>query len=142
MRLSVIDFIVTYRNAISGILMILGIIAYIVYAIHYVKTKQKFIDLCTLFVDKFNARPAEVLIYQDSGVFFSFMRDAFYIKALYFKENAFHMRDMDNEQIRFIKNLPREYTDWLRVKVRISIVGAVLLLLMLATYYLPPLLVK
>ncbi|MCS6056597.1 hypothetical protein LNO36_12045 [Klebsiella variicola subsp. variicola] len=44
------------------------------------------------------------------------MRDAFFIKALYFKENSFHTRGMDNEQIRFIKELPNQYTDWLRVK--------------------------
>jgi hypothetical protein len=93
--------------------------------------------LCTLFVEKFGARPAEVLIYQDGGFFFSFMRDAFFIKALYFKENSFHTRGMDNEQIRFIKELPNQYTDWLRVKVRLSIVGIIFIFMMLSVFYLP-----
>ncbi|BBE56256.1 hypothetical protein [Klebsiella pneumoniae IS46] len=65
------------------------------------------------------------------------MRDAFFIKALYFKENSFHTRGMDNEQIRFIKELPNQYTDWLRVKVRFSVVGIIFLFMMLSVFYLP-----
>ena len=72
-----------------------------------------------------------------SFIFFSFMRDAFFIKALYFKENSFHTRGMDNEQIRFIKELPNQYTDWLRVKVRFSVVGIIFLFMMLSVFYLP-----
>jgi hypothetical protein len=105
-----------HRVEIAGIFLILGIINYISYVIYDKLAKRKFMTLCTLFVEKFGARPAEVLIYQDGGFFFSFMRDAFFIKALYFKENSFHTRGMDNEQIRFIKELPNQYTDWLRVK--------------------------
>ncbi|WP_226892895.1 hypothetical protein [Pantoea vagans] len=126
-----------HRVEIAGIFLILGIINYISYAIYDKLSKRKFMTLCSLFVDKFGARPVEVLIYQDGGVFFSFMRDAFFIKALYFKENSFHTRGMDNEQIRFIKELPNQYTDWLRVKVRLSIVGIIFLFMMLSAFYLP-----
>ena len=137
MKFSVIDFIVMHRNAIASILCLCIILNAIISAIHNSVTKRKFITLCSLFVEKFGARPAEVLIYQDGGFFFSFMRDAFFIKALYFKENSFYTRGMNNEQIRFIKELPNQYTDWLRVKVRLSIVGMVLLFIMLAVFYLP-----
>jgi hypothetical protein len=126
-----------HRIGISGVFMILGIATYSSSVIYDKLCKEKFYTLCSLFVEKFGARPVEVLIYQDGGFFFSFMRDAFFIKALYFKENSFHTRGMDNEQIRFIKELPNQYTDWLRVKVRLSIVGIIFLFMMLATFYLP-----
>jgi len=137
MTFSAINFLIIHRVEIAGIFLILGIINYISYVIYDKFSKRKFMTLCSLFVDKFGARPVEVLIYQDGGVFFSFMRDAFFIKALYFKENSFHTRGMNNEQIRFIKELPNQYTDWLRIKVRFSIVGFIFLLMMLAIYYLP-----
>lgn len=137
MRFSAINFLMIHRVEIAGIFLILGIINYISYAIYDKLSKRKFMTLCSLFVDKFGARPVEVLIYQDGGGVFSFMRDAFFIKALYFKENSFHTRGMDNEQIRFIKELPNQYTDWLRVKVRLSIVGIIFLFMMLSAFYLP-----
>ena len=137
MTFSVINFLTMHRVEIAGIFLILGIINYVSYVIYDKLAKSKFMTLCSLFVEKFGARPAEVLIYQDGGVFFSFMRDAFFIKALYFKENSFHTQGMDNEQIQFIKGLPNQYTDWLRVKVRFSIVGIVLLFMMLTVFYLP-----
>ncbi|MFW0698753.1 hypothetical protein [Pantoea sp. R13S299] len=133
-----INFLMIHRVEIAGIFLILGIINYASYVIYDKLAKRKFMTLCSLFVDKFGARPAEVLIYQDGGFFFSFMRDAFFIKALYFKENSFHTRGMDNEQIRFIKELPNQYTDWLRVKVRLSIIGIIFLFMMLSAFYLPP----
>ena len=137
MRFSAINFLMIHRVEIAGIFLILGIINYISYAIYDKLSKRKFMTLCSLFVDKFGARPVEVLIYQDGGVFFSFMRDAFFIKALYFKENSFHTRGMDNEQIRFIKELPNQYTDWLRIKVRLSVAGIIFLFMMLSAFYLP-----
>lgn len=137
MTFSAINFLMIHRVEIAGIFMTLGIINYVSYVIYDKLAKRKFITLCSLFVEKFGARPVEVLIYQDGGFFFSFMRDAFFIKALYFKENSFHTRGMDNEQIRFIKELPNQYTDWLRVKVRLSIVGLIFLFMMLAIFYLP-----
>lgn len=140
MKLSVIDFIVINQNAIGVFLCVCLILTCIVSVIHNIIMKSKFITLCSLFVDKFGTSPSEVLIYRNAGLFFSFMRDAFFIKALYFKENSFHTRGMDNEQIRFIKNLPNQYTDWLRVKVRILIVGVILLVSMLVVFYLPSLL--
>ncbi|MGU3523457.1 hypothetical protein ACLBW2_10170 [Enterobacteriaceae bacterium C23F] len=137
MTFSAINFLVIHRVEIAGIFLILGIINYVSYVIYDKLAKRKFMTLCSLFVEKFGARPVEVLIYQDGGVFFSFMRDAFFIKALYFKENSFHTRGMDNEQIRFIKELPNQYTDWLRVKVRLSIIGIIFLFMMLSVFYLP-----
>ncbi|HCD7724929.1 TPA: hypothetical protein ND542_003298, partial [Klebsiella pneumoniae] len=118
MKLSVINFIMMHRNSIGLVLCLCLILTGVISIIYDRISKNKFITLCSLFVEKFGARPVEALIYQDGGFFFSFMRDAFFIKALYFKENSFHTRGMDNEQIRFIKELPNQYTDWLRVKVR------------------------
>ncbi|KGT95779.1 hypothetical protein NG99_01135 [Erwinia typographi] len=139
MTFSAINFLMIHRVEIAGIFLILGIINYVSSVIYDKLAKRKFMTLCSLFVEKFGARPAEVLIYQDGGFFFSFMRDAFFIKALYFRENSFHTRGMNNEQIRFIKELPNHYTDWLRVKVRLSIIGIILLFMMLSVFYLPSL---
>lgn len=139
MTFSAIKFLTIHRVEIAGIFLILGIINYVSYVIYDKLAKRKFMTLCSLFVDKFGARPAEVLIYQDGGFFLSFMRDAFFIKALYFRENSFHTRGMNNEHIRFIKELPNQYTDWLRVKVRLSIVSIIFLFIMLTVYYLPSL---
>lgn len=137
MKLSVIDFIIMHRNSI-GLVLCLCLILIIIFSITYnYISKNKFITLCSLFIEKFGARPVEVLIYQGGGFFFSFMRDAFFIKALYFKENSFHTRGMNNEQIRFIKELPNQYTDWLRVKVRLSIVSIIFLFMIFAIFYLP-----
>ncbi|QGU86970.1 hypothetical protein [Erwinia sorbitola] len=135
---SVIDFIVMHQNEIGVVLCLCLILNGVISVVHNRVTKDKFITLCSLFVDKFGTEPAEVLIYKNGGSFFSFMRDAFFIKALYFKENSFYTREMDNEQIRFIKELPNQYTDWLRIKARLSIIGIVLLFMMLSVFYLPP----
>lgn len=137
MKLSVIDFIIMHRNSIGLMLCLCLILTVIISTIYNHISKNKFITLCLLFVERFGARPTEVLIYQDGGFFFSLMRDAFFIKALYFKENSFHTRGMNNEQIRFIKELPNRYTDWLRIKVWISIIGIIFLCMMLSVFYLP-----
>ena len=76
MKPSVIDC----QYAIGSALCLGLIFTVIISAIHSKVTESKFITLCSLFVDKFGARPAEVLIYQNGGVFFSFMRDAFSLK--------------------------------------------------------------
>jgi hypothetical protein len=137
MKPSVIDFIILHRNSIGLVLCLCLIFTGIISIIYDRISKNKFIILCSLFVERFGARPAEVLIYQDGGFFFSFMRDAFFIKALYFRENSFHTRGMNNEQIRFIKELPNEHTNWLRVKVRLFIAGITFLFMTLAIFYLP-----
>jgi len=139
MTFSAINFLTIHRVEIAGIFLTPEIINYVSYVVYDKLAKRKFMTLCSLFVEKFGARPVELLIYQDGGFFFSFMRDAFFIKALYFKENSFHTRGMNGEQIRFIKKLPNQYTDWLRLKVRLSIVGIIFLFMMLAIFYLPSL---
>jgi hypothetical protein len=126
-----------HRVEIAGIFLILGIINYF-YVIYDKLAKRKFMTLCSLFVEKFGQDQQKFNL-SGWGILFSFMRDAFFIKALYFKENSFHTRGMDNEQIRFIKELPNQYTDWLRVKVRLSIVGIYFIFMMLSVFYLPSL---
>ena len=69
MTFSAINFLMIHRVEIAGIFLILGIINYISYVIYDKLAKRKFMTLCTLFVEKFGARPAEVLIYQDGGSF-------------------------------------------------------------------------
>ena len=121
MKLSVINFIIMHRNSIGLVLCLCLILTGVISIIYDRISKNKFITLCSLFVEKFGARPVEALIYQDGGFFFSFMRDAFFIKALYFKENSFHTRGID----------------WLRVKVRFSVVGIIFLFMMLSVFFLP-----
>jgi len=69
MTFSAINFLMIHRVEIAGIFLILGIINYIFYVIYDKLAKRKFTTLCSLFVEKFGARPAEVLIYQDGGSF-------------------------------------------------------------------------
>ncbi|WP_233210461.1 hypothetical protein [Leclercia sp. LSNIH1] len=66
---SAINFLTIHRIEISGIFMILGITTYASSVIYDKLSNEKFVKLCSLFVDKFGARPAEVLIYQDAGFF-------------------------------------------------------------------------
>lgn len=131
------EFYKTNRELIVLILGLCLLVNFLISFIHYIVTKKRFLTLCSLFVKKFGSRPTVVIIYQDGGFFYSFMRDAFFITALYFKENSFHTRSMNIEQIRFIKNLPNEYTHWLRIKVRITMLSVILLFMMLTIYYFP-----
>ena len=74
---------------------------------------------------RFNKLPTQVLLYRDSGFFFSFMRDSFFIIALLTRENGFYTRDMSKEEVRFIKSLPEEQTKWIKIKVIFTIISFV-----------------
>lgn len=66
--------------------------------------ENKFITLCSLFVEKFGARPVEALIYQDGGFFFSFMRDAFLLKHYTLKKTHFIREEWIMNKFDSLKN--------------------------------------
>ncbi len=70
MKLSVINFIIMHRNSIGLVLCLCLILTGVISIIYDRISKNKFITLCSLFVEKFGARPVEALIYQDGGVLF------------------------------------------------------------------------
>lgn len=70
MKLSVINFIIMHRNSIGLVLLSMpntyrGYFQLFTIAFR----KINLITLCSLFVEKFGARPVEALIYQDGGSF-------------------------------------------------------------------------
>ncbi len=69
MKLSVINFIIMHRNSIGLVLCLCLILTGVISIIYDRISKNKFITLCSLFVEKFGARPVEALIYQDGGSF-------------------------------------------------------------------------
>ncbi|WP_278810782.1 hypothetical protein, partial [Obesumbacterium proteus] len=104
---------------------IIAVLSTLLCFIQYLLSKRDFQETCTLFMDKFNKLPAQVLIYRDGGFFFSFMRDSFFITALLARENGFYTRDMSKEEVRFIKSLPEEQTKWVKTKVIFTIISFV-----------------
>lgn len=95
-----------------AVLTVIAVLSTLLCFIQYLLSKRDFQETCTLFMDNFNKLPTQVLIYRDSGFFFSFMRDSFYIVALLARENGYYTRDMDVNEVRFIKSLPREQTSF------------------------------
>lgn len=45
------------------------------------------------------------------------MADSFFIIALLARESGFYTRDMNKDEVRFIKSHPKEQTRWLKLKV-------------------------
>lgn len=115
----------TTEELIMAVLMIIAVLSTLLCFIQYLLSKRDFQETCTLFMDKFNKLPAQVLIYRDGGFFFSFMRDSFFITALLARENGFYTRDMSKEEVRFIKSLPEEQTKWIKIKVIFTIISFV-----------------
>lgn len=115
----------TTEELIMAVLTIIAVLSTLLCFIQYLLSKMDFQETCTLFMDKFNKLPAQVLIYRDGGFFFSFMRDSFFITALLARENGFYTRDMSKEEVRFIKSLPEEQTKWIKIKVIFTIISFV-----------------
>ena len=124
----------TTEELIMAVLTVIAVLSTLLCFIQYFSSKRDFQETCTLFMDKFNKLPTQVLIYRDGGFFFSFMRDSFYIVALLARENGFYTRDMDVNEVRFIKSLPREQTKWIKHKVIVTIISFIAYISSLAFY--------
>jgi hypothetical protein len=109
------------NEMVMATLVTVALLSTLLCFIQYEVSKRNFIEICKLFKEKFNRLPTQVIIYQNGGFFFSFMRDSFFIIALIAKENGFYTRDMDNDEIRFIKNLPSKTTQWIKTKIIVTI---------------------
>ena len=109
------------NEMVMATLVAVALLSTLLCFIQYLVSKRNFIETCKLFKEKFNRLPTQVIIYQNGGFFFSFMRDSFFIIALIAKENGFHTRNMDNDEIRFIKNLPSKTTQWIKAKIIVTI---------------------
>lgn len=109
------------NEMVMATLVAIALLSTLLCFIQYLLSKQNFTKTCELFKDEFKRLPTQVMIYQSGGFFFSFMRDSFFIIALIAKENGYYTRDMHNDEIRFIKNLPSKTTQWIKTKVIITI---------------------
>ncbi|WP_103162786.1 hypothetical protein [Pectobacterium odoriferum] len=109
------------NEMVMATLIAIALLSTLLCFIQYLLSKQNFTKTCELFKDEFKRLPTQVMIYQSGGFFFSFMRDSFFIIALIAKENGYYTRDMHNDEIRFIKNLPSKTTQWIKTKVIITI---------------------
>ena len=134
MKLMVNNIFSTTEELIMAVLTVIAVLSTLLCFIQYLLSKRDFQETCTLFMDKFNKLPTQVLIYRDGGFFFSFMRDSFYIVALLARENGFYTRDMDVNEVRFIKSLPREQTKWIKSKVIVTIISFIAYVSSLAFY--------
>ncbi len=124
----------TTEELIMAVLIVIAVLSTLLCFIQYLLSKRDFQETCTLFMDKFNKLPTQVLIYRDGGFFFSFMRDSFYIVALLARENGYYTRDMDVNEVRFIKSLPREQTKWIKSKVIVTLISFIAYISSLAFY--------
>lgn len=115
----------TTEELIMAVLMIIAVLSTLLCFIQYLLSKRNFQEICISFMKRFNKLPTQVLLYRDSGFFFSFMRDSFFIIALLTRENGFYTRDMSKEEVRFIKSLPEEQTKWIKIKVIFTIISFV-----------------
>ncbi|MGV3345193.1 hypothetical protein ACGVWS_05395 [Enterobacteriaceae bacterium LUAb1] len=109
------------KEMVMAILVAIALLSTLLCFIQYLISKRNFNETCEAFKDKFKKLPNQVMIYQDAGFFFSFMRDSFFIIALIAKENGFYTRDMNGDEVRFIKNLPSKKTQWIKIKIIVTI---------------------
>ncbi|WP_279204198.1 hypothetical protein [Obesumbacterium proteus] len=133
-KLMVNNIFSTTEELIMAVLIVIAVLSTLLCFIQYLLSKRDFQETCTLFMDKFNKLPTQVLIYRDGGFFFSFMRDSFYIVALLARENGYYTRDMDVNEVRFIKSLPREQTKWIKSKVIVTLISFIAYISSLAFY--------
>lgn len=53
---------------------------------------------------------------QAGGIFLTFQKDLFFFFPLILRKGSFIIRDMNPEHYDFIRNLPKEITNWLKIK--------------------------
>ena len=120
----------TTEELIMAVLAAISALSTLLCFIQYLLSKRNFQETCNSFMNRFNKLPNQVLLYRDGG----FMRDSFFIIALLAKENGFYTRDMDVNEVRFIKSLPREQTKWIKSKVIVTIISFIAYVSSLAFY--------
>jgi hypothetical protein len=122
------------NEMVMATLVAIALLSTLLCFIQYLMSNRNFIEVCELFKKEFKMLPTQVMIYQSGGFFFSFMRDSFFIIALIAKENGYYTRNMNNDEIRFIKNLPSKTTQWVKTKVFITIFSFISYLTALVFY--------
>ncbi len=104
MKLSVINFIIMHRNSIGLVLCLCLILTGVISIIYDRISKNKFITLCSLFVEKFGARPVEALIYQDGGSFSRLCVMLFLLKHYTLKKTHFIREEWIMNKFDSLKN--------------------------------------
>ena len=128
------EFFSDTNEIVMATLVTISLLSTLLCFIQYRMSNRNFNEVCELFKKEFKILPPQVTLYQRGGFFFSFMRDSFYIIALIAKENGYYTRNMDNDEIRFIKNLPAKTTQWIKTKVIITIFSFISYLTALVFY--------
>jgi len=119
---------------VMATLVAIALLSTFICFIQHLMSNRNFNEICELFKKEFKMLPAQVMIYQGGGFFFSFMRDSFFIVALIAKENGYYTRGMSKDEIRFIKNLPSKKTQWIKTKVIVTIFSFISYAIALAFY--------
>jgi len=122
------------NEMIMATLVAIALLSTLLCFIQYIMSNRNFVETCELFKNEFKMLPTQVMIYQGGGFFFSFMRDSFFIIALIAKENGYYTRNMNANEIKFIKNLPAKKTQWIKTKVIITIFSFISYLTALVFY--------
>jgi len=122
------------NEMLMATLVAISLLSTLLCFIQYLISNRNFIETCKLFKKEFKMLPTQVMMYHGGGFFFSFMRDSFFIIALIAKENGYYTRNMNNDEIRFIKNLPSKTTQWIKIKIIITIFSFISYLTALVFY--------
>lgn len=70
MKLMVNNIFSTTEELIMAVLTVIAVLSTLLCFIQYFSSKRDFQETCTLFMDKFNKLPTQVLIYRDGGFLF------------------------------------------------------------------------
>lgn len=123
MKLMVNNILDFDKELAMALLSLIAAVSTLLCFVQYLLSKKDFQKTCSLFMERFGESPAQVLIYKEGGFFFSFMRDSFFIIALLAKENGYYTRNMNAEEVRFVKSLPENEVKWIKSKIILTIIS-------------------
>ncbi len=87
--------------------------------------KNSHIKLCKLFSDRFGSLPETILPYRNGGFMFTFQKDTYFHVILTFKKHSWPVRNIPDEHYDFIRNLPSQFTRWIKIKFYLLFIGLV-----------------
>lgn len=97
--------------------------------------KNSHIKLCKLFSDRFGSLPENILPYRNGGFMFTFQKDTYFHVILTFKKHSWPVRNIPDEHYDFIRNLPSQFTRWIKIKFYLLFIGLVGLFLSTLLFY-------
>ena len=114
--------------------VISAVLIYFSFFYSYLK-KNSHIKLCNLFSDRFGSLPETILPYRNEGFMFTFQKDTYFHVILTFKKHSWPVRNIPDEHYDFIRNLPSQFTRWIKIKFYLLFIGLVGLFLSALLFY-------